>query len=75
MSKYPQPHDHSLGGVAAISDPMKPWAERPANPKRKTPAKAPITPITISPTRPNPFPLVMWPANQPAIIPITSNKS
>lgn len=61
--------------VAVITEPMVPVAYKPRTSKRKPPKKAPTTPTTKSPTNPNPFPRVMWPANQPATRPINRNQS
>src|SRR6266702_1741888 len=39
--------------------------------KIQPPMNAPITPTTISPMRPKPAPLMIWPASQPAMRPTT----
>src|SRR5947209_7156289 len=36
------------------------------------PIKAPINPMTMSPSSPKPVPFITWPAAQPAIAPTTS---
>ncbi|SCC91774.1 hypothetical protein THIX_110049 [Thiomonas sp. X19] len=49
---------------------MPPPGNKPSRRKRKPPRKAPTTPTTKSPRRPKPLPLVIFPANQPAMMPM-----
>ena len=59
--------------VAVMIEPINPPAEIPSKPKTKPPNTAPITPMTILPSRPNPPPFIKVPANQPATAPIAKN--
>ena len=56
--------------VAVITEPIRPPAEIPSRLNTKPPIKAPIIPMMILLTRPEPPPFMRVPASQPAMAPM-----
>src|SRR5262245_17540528 len=55
-------------------DPITLYEAIPSRPNTKPPRSDPTTPTTRSPTRPNPVPRMIFPASQPAMIPMRMSR-
>jgi hypothetical protein len=61
--------------VATTMEPIIPYIDMPIKLNKNPPTKAPITPVTKSPHKPNPLPRETKPANHPEINPTIKNQS